>query len=102
LVPQLTKKAWEREPGFDGGIHRQRNDVLKDCFILVTGVFQRVNLGVGGLTRRYAQVGHNSLERLIFLWIIPNGLWIVVPGIVIKQFGAEIMQRLDSREVKRE
>jgi len=52
------------------------------------------------LMDRYAEVGHNSLERLIFLWVIPNGAWIVVPGILVKQFGAEIMQRLNARELK--
>ena len=54
------------------------------------------------LTCRYAEVGHNPLGRLIFLWIIPNGAWIVIPGILIKQFGAEIMERLDSGGRKRE
>jgi len=50
----------------------------------------------------YAEVGHNNLERLIFLWIIPNGAWIVVPGILVKAFGAEIMQRLNSKDLKRQ
>ena len=51
---------------------------------------------------RYAEVGHNSLERLILLWVIPNGAWIVVPGILVKQFGVEVMHRLNSRELKKE
>ena len=54
----------------------------------------------GTLMDRYAEVGHNSLERLILLWVIPNGAWIVVPAILVKQFGAEIMQRLNPRELK--
>jgi hypothetical protein len=51
---------------------------------------------------RCAEVGHNSLDRLIVLWVIPNGAWIVVPAILMKAFGAEIMQRLDAgRDIKR-
>jgi hypothetical protein len=50
---------------------------------------------------RYAEVGHNSIERLILLWVIPNGAWIVVPGLLVKLFGAEIMDRLNRKDVKR-
>ena len=50
---------------------------------------------------RYAEVGHNSIERLILLWVIPNGAWIVVPGLLVKLFGAEIMDRLNKKDVKR-
>jgi len=50
----------------------------------------------------YAEVGHNSLERLVFLWIIPNGAWIVFPGILVKQFGAEIMQKLNAKGLKKQ
>jgi hypothetical protein len=53
---------------------------------------------------RYAEVGHNSLERLIVLWVIPNGAWIVVPGILTMKFGEEIMQRLGNtaKDIKRQ
>jgi len=43
---------------------------------------------------RYAEVGHNSLDRLILLWVIPNGVWIVLPAIMVYQFGGELLQRL--------
>jgi len=49
------------------------------------------------LTFRYAEVGHNSLERLILLWVIPNGAWILFPSILVAQFGKEIMARLENR-----
>lgn len=52
------------------------------------------------LIHRYADIGHNSVDRLILLWIIPNGVWIVVPAILVKQFGAELMQKLNAREMK--
>ena len=53
------------------------------------------------LRYRFAEVGHNSIDRLIFLWVIPNGAWLVVPPILIGKFGAEILQKLDTREVKK-
>jgi hypothetical protein len=49
---------------------------------------------------RFADIGHNSIDRIIFLWIIPNGVWIVVPAILVKQFGVELMQKLNARELK--
>jgi hypothetical protein len=49
---------------------------------------------------RFAEVGHNSLDRLILLWIIPNGVWIVLPGILVWQFGKEIMGKLERRPLK--
>ena len=38
----------------------------------------------------FANIGHNSVERLVFLWIIPNGIWIVVPAIVVHVLYAEL------------
>ena len=51
---------------------------------------------------RYKEVGHNPLDRLIFLWIIPNGVWLVIPAIVIKRFGSEMMERLNTRGLKQQ
>jgi hypothetical protein len=44
LVPEFTKEAGEGEYGTDGGIYGQRNDIFKDCLVLVAGVLQRVIL----------------------------------------------------------
>jgi hypothetical protein len=38
----------------------------------------------------YANIGHNSLGRLIFLWIIPNGLWILLPLLITFRLGDEL------------
>ncbi|KAA8568820.1 hypothetical protein EYC84_007803 [Monilinia fructicola] len=42
----------------------------------------------------FANIGHNSIRDLIFLWIIPNGAWIVVPSYIIYVTGSEILQGL--------
>ncbi|KAL8673602.1 MAG: hypothetical protein Q9168_002000 [Polycauliona sp. 1 TL-2023] len=42
----------------------------------------------------YRYVGHNSFSRLVFLWIIPNGAWVVVPAYMIYVFGTDILQGL--------
>ena len=34
-------------------------------------------------------VGHNSPRDLLVLWILPNGAWLVVPGILIYVFGRD-------------
>ncbi|KAG4029087.1 hypothetical protein MFRU_017g00250 [Monilinia fructicola] len=42
----------------------------------------------------FANIGHNSIRDLVFLWIIPNGAWIVVPSYIIYVTGSEILQGL--------
>ncbi|KAG9248283.1 hypothetical protein BJ878DRAFT_550091 [Calycina marina] len=39
----------------------------------------------------FANIGHNSVMDLIFLWIIPNGAWIVLPSYIVYVFGGEIL-----------
>ncbi|KAI0330653.1 hypothetical protein GY45DRAFT_728389 [Cubamyces sp. BRFM 1775] len=35
-------------------------------------------------------VGHNDLKTLIVYWIIPNGLWLLVPSFIIWQLAKDI------------
>ncbi|KAH8921638.1 hypothetical protein BT69DRAFT_311819 [Atractiella rhizophila] len=44
----------------------------------------------------YCCVGQNTLFRLIVLWIIPNGLWLIFPAIIAYQFGNEILESLSA------
>ncbi|KAL1995585.1 hypothetical protein VTN49DRAFT_1772 [Thermomyces lanuginosus] len=44
----------------------------------------------------FDNVGHNPLFRLIFLWVVPNGLWLVFPGYMMYVFGQEILSALES------
>ncbi|PKS10365.1 hypothetical protein jhhlp_002116, partial [Lomentospora prolificans] len=39
----------------------------------------------------FDNIGHNSLINLIFLWIIPNGAWLVGPTYMIYVMGADIL-----------
>ncbi|KAI9470502.1 MAG: hypothetical protein EXX96DRAFT_584557 [Benjaminiella poitrasii] len=48
----------------------------------------------------YQHIGHNSMKNLIFLWIIPNGLWIIVPGAIVYSLGKDLMSRLNANENK--
>lgn len=43
----------------------------------------------------FDNIGHNSWSNLIFLWIIPNGAWLVLPAYMMYVFGREILQGLD-------
>jgi hypothetical protein len=42
----------------------------------------------------FENIGHNSLIDLLFLWIIPNGAWLILPSYMIYVSGSEIMQGL--------
>jgi hypothetical protein len=48
-------------------------------------------IGLNEYFSSYANVGHNDWSRLILLWIIPNGAWLVVPSYMIYVFGKEIL-----------
>ncbi|KAF8184819.1 hypothetical protein BJ912DRAFT_1022967 [Pholiota molesta] len=43
----------------------------------------------------FCAVGHNNAWDLFTLWIIPNGLWIVVPTLIVIQFGKDLTQTLN-------
>ncbi|KAI9494567.1 hypothetical protein BDB00DRAFT_818574 [Zychaea mexicana] len=42
--------------------------------------------------------GHNAAFDYIFLWIIPNGAWIVFPSIIAYVLGGDLISRLDSAD----
>ncbi|KAJ5042738.1 uncharacterized protein L3040_004135 [Drepanopeziza brunnea f. sp. 'multigermtubi'] len=42
----------------------------------------------------FDNIGHNSARDLIFLWVIPNGAWLVLPSYMIYVTGSEIVQGL--------
>ncbi|KAI9360563.1 hypothetical protein BD770DRAFT_441885 [Pilaira anomala] len=44
----------------------------------------------------FQHIGHNSVSQLVFLWIIPNGFWIIVPGMIVYALGKDILSRLGS------
>jgi len=43
----------------------------------------------------YCAVGHNSFWDLIILWVVPNGLWLVVPAFVVFQLGRDLVDSLN-------
>ncbi|KAF8201348.1 hypothetical protein K438DRAFT_1821861 [Mycena galopus ATCC 62051] len=43
----------------------------------------------------YCAVGHNSLRNLIQYWIIPNGVWLVVPSFIVWRLGQDLVADLN-------
>ncbi|EPT04867.1 hypothetical protein FOMPIDRAFT_1057693 [Fomitopsis schrenkii] len=43
-------------------------------------------------------VGHNTLKDLIVLWVIPNGLWLLVPSYIVWRLGKDIASALHVAE----
>ncbi len=41
-------------------------------------------------------IGHNEWVPLLFVWVIPNGLWIVVPGAVIVDTSRRLLKHLNA------
>ncbi|KAH7329450.1 hypothetical protein B0I35DRAFT_420228 [Stachybotrys elegans] len=42
----------------------------------------------------FSNIGHNPMDRLVFLWIIPNGAWLLGSGYMIWSLGSEIVDGL--------
>jgi len=50
----------------------------------------------------FAHIGHNGAWDLFWLWILPNGLWLVFPSYMIYVFGREMLQAVECAEKKEE
>ncbi|OJD29137.1 c6 transcription factor [Diplodia corticola] len=44
----------------------------------------------------FHNIGHNDAASLFFLWIVPNGAWLILPTYMIYVFGSEIIQGLEA------
>ncbi|TFK68073.1 hypothetical protein BDN72DRAFT_842290 [Pluteus cervinus] len=42
----------------------------------------------------YCAVGHNNAWDLFWLWILPNGLWLVVPTLIVRTLGKDLVNAL--------
>ncbi len=45
--------------------------------------------------------GHNSWLRLVFIYIIPNGLWIVLPLLAVVELSSQLLKLLNTQQAKR-
>ncbi|OJD25697.1 hypothetical protein ACJ73_02928 [Blastomyces percursus] len=61
----------------------------------VMTVSKTVLYGLNEACSGFDNVRHNSFWILIFLWIIPNGLWIVFPSYASFYFGNEILNAIE-------
>lgn len=46
----------------------------------------------------FCAIGHNTMSDLIIYWIIPNGLWIVIPSLIVVRLGKDIAASLHVAE----
>jgi hypothetical protein len=42
----------------------------------------------------YCAVGHNSTFDLVLMWIIPNGLWLIIPSLIIATLYRDVTKSL--------
>ncbi|KAH0844164.1 hypothetical protein AYO21_02084 [Fonsecaea monophora] len=50
----------------------------------------------------FANIGHNSLYNLVFLWVIPNGLWLIFPAYMIYLLGKEMVAGMEGTQAEKE
>ncbi|KAL1932158.1 hypothetical protein VTP01DRAFT_9214 [Rhizomucor pusillus] len=56
------------------------------------------------LTEYYSgmrHTGHNDWQTYIFLWVIPNGAWIILPSAIALVLGRDLWQRLDKAQQRK-
>ncbi|KAK5122255.1 hypothetical protein LTR85_004165 [Meristemomyces frigidus] len=56
---------------------------------------QETTQGRGAPDKGFDNIGHNDPLTLFFMWIIPNGAWLVFPAYMMYVFGQEILQGLE-------
>jgi len=49
----------------------------------------------------FHSIGHNDAATIIFLWVLPNGPWLVLPLYMMYVSGAEILQGLETATSKK-
>ncbi|KAI5297259.1 vacuolar transporter chaperone [Ascosphaera pollenicola] len=68
--------------------------VIFACSVMT--VSKTVLYGLVEAFSNFRDVGHNSPARLILLWLIPNGLWVVFPSYAAYYFASEILNALQT------
>lgn len=61
-----------------------------------------LQIGLNEYFGGFANIGHNTPYRLIMLWIIPNGLWLLFPTYMIYVLGKEILANMDRADHDKE
>ena len=51
-------------------------------------------LGLNEYFSDFANIGHNSAFNLFWLWVLPNGLWLVFPVYMIYVLGKEVVESM--------
>ncbi|PGG96399.1 hypothetical protein AJ80_09835 [Polytolypa hystricis UAMH7299] len=67
--------------------------VFSSCIMTVS---KTVMYGLIEAFSGFQYIGHNDVLTLIFLWIVPNGFWIVFPSYAAYFFGREILGAMES------
>ncbi|KAJ2905938.1 hypothetical protein MKZ38_003726 [Zalerion maritima] len=49
----------------------------------------------------FDNIGHNDMQSLLLLWVVPNGLWIVFPSYMIYTLGGKILSAMTAEPIKR-
>ncbi|KAN0118119.1 hypothetical protein V8E52_005380 [Russula decolorans] len=43
----------------------------------------------------FCAISHNDLKTVVVFWIIPNGIWIVMPALIVFKLGKDIASSID-------
>ena len=49
----------------------------------------------------FKSIRHNDAWNLLFLWVLPNGAWILVPSVILWRLGEELVSALNGAGKKR-
>ena len=78
------------------GLHARRRDAAATLLVftvsVLTGAKTLLILLIEAVTGG-AHVGHNPMSDLVLLWLLPNGVWVVMPLVVAWITGRMLLRR---------
>ncbi|KAI9753685.1 MAG: hypothetical protein M4579_005037 [Chaenotheca gracillima] len=94
-APSSGAAGWLGQPKSVGGGAEVRNAVLVAFAASIMTISKTILYWLREYYSSWSGIGHNELFNLIFVFIIPNGLWLIVPTYMAYVFGAEILEGLE-------
>ncbi|KAI9717784.1 MAG: hypothetical protein M1812_004513 [Candelaria pacifica] len=92
-APRPSTSGWFGEAKAIEGKNGAVAALVGLCASVMT-VSKTLLYGLNEYCSGFDNIGHNDFFSLVFLWIIPNGAWIVLPSYMTYVFAQEILQGL--------
>ncbi|RMZ75721.1 hypothetical protein DV738_g5353, partial [Chaetothyriales sp. CBS 135597] len=84
--------AWNNGVGFTAA---QTALNVVETLMYAFYLYTLVTRGLNEYFSNFENIGHNSASTIIWLWVVPNGAWLILPSWMIYVFGTEIVNAMN-------